>query len=215
MLFRRRARPGPAARLLEALRPRKGWRRGFAYLGQRMRRLPGTPHSIALGIALGTLVSFSPFYTLHIPITLALAWATGASLAGGFLGTFVGNGLTTPLIAGGAIATGNLLLGRDGVALDFGEIATAFAAALAALWQIAASLFTPAEVEVARLGPFWRDIFLPYLVGGAVTGLAAGALAYAGCRCAVAAYRARRRAGSGGRPSPAAPPGPGGGRSAR
>lgn len=193
MIFRRRNPAGWWSQIREAFYPRKGWRRGFDYLVQRVRRVPDSPHRIALGFACGTFVSFSPFYTLHIPLTLGLAWLTRASLIGGFIGTFVGNFMTTPFIALGAIATGNLVLGRQVSTGSFAEIASAFGEAFGGLWQIAKSFFGYGEAAPERLLPFFHEVFLPYMIGGAILGVPAGLAAYWLSRGAVAAYQARRR----------------------
>jgi uncharacterized protein (DUF2062 family) len=68
MIFKRRKTLGPLGRLLEVLQPRKSWRRGFAYVGRRVQRLPDTPHRIALGFACGAMASFTPLFTLHIVV---------------------------------------------------------------------------------------------------------------------------------------------------
>ena len=44
-----------STRIREAVLPRRGWRRGIEYLGHRVRRLPDTPHRIALGFAMRRL----------------------------------------------------------------------------------------------------------------------------------------------------------------
>ena len=75
MVFKRRDKPPLLSRLREAVLPRRGWRRGIEYLGHRVRRLPDTPHRIALGFACGVFVSFTPFFGLHFVL------AAGARLA--------------------------------------------------------------------------------------------------------------------------------------
>ena len=65
MIFRRRRRPSFLARMRETMMPRKGIWRGFDYINKRMRRLPDSPHRIALGFACGVFVSFSPFFGFH------------------------------------------------------------------------------------------------------------------------------------------------------
>ena len=53
MVFKRRDKPPFSIRMRELLYPRRGWRRAIEYLGHRVRRLPDTPHRIALGFACG------------------------------------------------------------------------------------------------------------------------------------------------------------------
>ena len=63
------------SRLREAVLPKRGYRRGVEYLGHRVRRLPDTPHRIALGFACGVFSSFTPFFGLHIVLAAVIARA--------------------------------------------------------------------------------------------------------------------------------------------
>lgn len=49
----------------EGFYPRSGWRRVINYTSYRLKRLPDTPHRIALGFACGAFASFSPLFGLH------------------------------------------------------------------------------------------------------------------------------------------------------
>jgi uncharacterized protein (DUF2062 family) len=172
MIFKRRTRPGMLRRLREALNPRKGWRRGFEYIGRRVQRLPDTPHRIALGVSCGVLASFTPFFTLHIFVAVALALAARANAVAAALGTLFGNPLTFPLIATTALAMGGWLLGESHAAeaggLDVGAV-------------------------FGDLRGFFDTLFLPYLVGGLCPGVVVAGVVYLLLRPLVAAYQARRR----------------------
>ena len=52
MVFNRRDKLTLRDRLRQLV-PRRGWRRGIDYVGHRVRRLPDTPHRLALGFAGG------------------------------------------------------------------------------------------------------------------------------------------------------------------
>ena len=175
MIFKRRIAPSSLTRLRDLLRPRKGWRRGFRYIGRRMQRLPDTPHRIALGFACGVQASFTPFFTLHVVVALALALVLRGNLVASALGTLFGNPLTFPFIAGSALTLGQWLLGDTNPAV-----------AAAAEDFDAALVFR----DVRR---FLDKYFLPYLVGGILPGLLTGGLCYWLLRPAVAAYQDRRR----------------------
>ena len=99
MILGRRDRPG----LLQRLR---------GYLLMRLKRLPGTPHAIAAGLATGVAVSLTPFLGLHILLALGLARLTGANLLAAALGTLAGNPWTLPLIWTATYRLGCLVLGR-------------------------------------------------------------------------------------------------------
>ena len=171
MIFKRRNRPNIRLRLREAFSPRKGWRRGFEYIGRRVQRLPDTPHRIALGFACGVMASFTPFFTLHIFVAIGLALAARANAVAAALGTLFGNPLTFPLIAGSALGVGGWLLGGT---------------------QVEAAAFSVKAVfsDFAR---FFDTVFLPYLVGGIAPGVIASSMAYLLLRPVVAAYQDRRR----------------------
>ena len=169
MILKRRDRPPFWRRVREALAPRKGWRRGFEYIGKRMKRLPDTPHRIALGFACGAFVSFSPFFTLHFVLAALLAWMLRANILAALFGTAVGNPLSFPFIAATSLGLGHWILGTDASA-DSGRQSFSFGW----LWDN------------------FADIFLPYLVGGIIPGLIVGTVCYLLVRPLVAAYQNRR-----------------------
>lgn len=93
--------------------PRTGWRRAGTYFSHRVRRLPGSPYSIATGFACGVAVSFTPLIGLHFVLAVALAWFLGGSLIASALGTVVGNPWTFPLIWIASYRFGSWVLGLD------------------------------------------------------------------------------------------------------
>ena len=126
--------------------PRTGWRRAGAYFSHRVRRLPGSPYSIAVGVACGVAVSFTPLIGLHFVIAVILAWLLGGSLIASALGTAVGNPWTFPLIWIASYRLGSWMLGLepnvDGLTME--DIRQNFLA-----------------------------VFLPMMVGGLVLGIVA------------------------------------------
>lgn len=170
MIFKRRDKRGLLARVGEFLAPRKGWRRGFEYIGRRVQRLPDTPHRIALGFACGAAASFTPLFGLHFIVALAIAFAVRGNLLASALGTVVGNPLTFPAIAAGAIACGDWIAGT----------------------RTGTDGFDPGLV-FRDYGAFLDSVFVPYLLGGLPLGSVAGITAYLVVRPIVAAYQRRRR----------------------
>ena len=81
MVFKRRDKPPLIARLREALAAARAAGGGrIEYLGHRVRRLPDTPHRIALGFACGVFASFTPVLRPALRArALALAWAARAA----------------------------------------------------------------------------------------------------------------------------------------
>ena len=194
MVFKRRDKPPFSVRIREILLPRRGWRRGIEYLAHRMRRLPDSPHRIALGFACGVFSSFTPFFGLHFLLAVAMARAVRANIIAALIGTGVGNPLTFPLIAPVALALGRRILGHGASGRDYGRVSDAFANAFGGIREGIFAMFGHGEAHWHRLVPFFRDILWPYLVGGLLPGLAAGLLAYYLTRPLVAAYQNRRRA---------------------
>lgn len=173
--------------------PRRGWGRALEYIGHRIRRIPDTPHRIALGFACGVFASFSPLFGLHFFYSAFLAWALRANILAALIGTFVGNPLTFPLIASVAMALGRRILGYGATGRDFGRIIDAFKQAGEGLWEVAISPFGYGAPDWQKLSAFFTDVLLPYQVGGLLPGLVAAIIAYYVVRPLIAAYQAARR----------------------
>lgn len=193
MIFKRRERPSFLTRMREFVYPRKGFWRGFGYIGKRMRRLPDTPHRIALGFAAGTFASFTPFFTLHFFLAALIAWMMRANVIAALFGTIVGNPLSFPAIASSALWLGRIVLGRDSEGSDFEAIMDAFASGVKSAWDGVRSWFGIERSPLEGAMVFLNDIFLPYLVGGSLIGLFAGFVSYWTLGSLVAAYQVRRQ----------------------
>lgn len=193
MVFKRRDKPPLLTRLREAVYPRRGWRRGIEYLGHRVRRLPDTPHRIALGFAFGTFVSFTPFFGLHVLLGAGLAWLFRGNIVASLIGTLVGNPVTTPIIAAVSLGLGHRILGHGVTGRDFGRIAEAFSQAATGIWQSALSLLGIGTAQWGKLSLFLYDMVWPYFVGGLLPGIVTSIVCYYLVRPLVGAYQARRR----------------------
>ena len=193
MVFKRRDKPPFWDRVREILAPRKGWRRGFQYLGRRMQRLPDTPHRIALGFACGALASFSPFFGLHFFLAAGFAWAIRGNILSSAIGTAVGNPLTFPFISSLSLWLGRLLLGRADGGSDWDAVMAAFGEGASAIWTTAQSWFGYGPSQLSGLVKFLDEVFLPYLVGGIAPGLLCALACYWLLRPIIAAYQHRRR----------------------
>lgn len=96
IMFKRRDPHGFFQTVREFCWPSMGWGRAATYLKHRVLRISDTPHNIALGLALGLGVSFTPLLGTHFVQAGALALMFRANVAAAILGTFVGNPLTFP-----------------------------------------------------------------------------------------------------------------------
>ena len=193
MIFKRRERPSTYTRVREAVAPRKGFWRGFGYINKRMRRLPDSPHRVALGFACGAFASFTPFFGLHFLLAAGLAWLLRCNILAALFGTVVGNPLTFPFISAVSLWTGRWLLNLRGEESNFEAITHAFAEGLNAIWGTVKSWFGYGPSMLDGLRGFMVDVFLPYLVGGILPGLATAAACYWIIGPLVAAYQERRR----------------------
>lgn len=193
MVFKRRENPGLAERVRNWVYPKRGWRRALEYLGHRIKRLPDSPHRIALGIGCGVMASFTPLFGFHFVVAGTLAYLFGGNILASLISTLFGNPLTFPLIATTSLNTGLWLLGRSGLEGGFDAFKGALFEAVGGLWQSLRALFGFGTSAWDRLGTFWGELFLPYLIGGIVPGLLTAGAIYLVVKPAIAAYQARRR----------------------
>jgi uncharacterized protein (DUF2062 family) len=147
-----------------------GWRRAGTYFLHRIRRLPGSPHTIAAGFACGAAVSFTPFIGLHFVLAALLAWIIGANVIASAFGTAVGNPWTFPIIWVGIYRLGIMILG----------------------WEDGAGLSE--SVSMAYIFDHPVAVLLPMTVGGVATGAVAWLASYWGALAIVAEYRQLKRA---------------------
>lgn len=194
MVFRRRDRPPIHVRAREFLLPRTGWRRALEYIGHRVRRIPDTPHRIALGFACGVMVSFTPFFGLHLAGSVALAWLLGGNMIAALIGQIVGNPVTLPFIALISMSLGRRILGTPGATgRDFTRVLEAFTTAAEGLWESFLSLFGHGQSQFAKVTVIWDEVMLPYFVGGLLPGLVTSLAFYWLVRVLVYGYQAARQ----------------------
>jgi uncharacterized protein (DUF2062 family) len=167
VLFKPRKPRSILYRARNILWPRAGWGRTFSYLRHRVARLPGTPESIAIGLACGIAVSFTPLMGFHFLVAALLAWVMGGNFLASALGTAFGNPWTFPLIWLWIYKLGTWILGADaGVSEEF----------------------TLTVIRDDFLG-----IFLPMLVGGLPTALVVWFVSYFPFKYLIRSYRRARR----------------------
>lgn len=191
MVFKRRKPRSYQQVVTEWVYPRGGWKRAITYLGHRLRRLPDQPHRIARGVGAGVFISFTPFFGVHFLTAAIAAWVVRGNLLAALLATFVGNPVTFPLIGFAAVELGQFILGGHGpIAIE--ELIGAFSQATIELWTNVIALFTDDVVQWRRFDFFFKEVFLPYFVGGVPLGLIAGIAAHYLTLPVVGAYQKRR-----------------------
>ncbi len=193
MIFKRRD-PKPFLRkMAELLWPRGGWGRAFHYVKHRVRRLPDSPERIARGIWAGVFITFTPLFGFHFLGAVMIARAMKGNILASLMATFVGNPLTFVFITLASLKTGHWMLGTE---LEEGELralSRKFADAGSDLWHNFLAVFTPEKMDWSGLAIFSRDVFYPYLMGGIVSGIFFGTIAYYLSVPLLRAYQKRRR----------------------
>jgi uncharacterized protein len=193
LVFRRRDRRPILRVIADLFYPRGGWKRSFRYVRHRVRRLPDTPERIARGIWAGVFTSFSPLFGLHFIIAAVIARAMRGNTLAALMATFFGNPVTFVFIALTSMKTGNFLLGtkfEEGSHLSIGG---KFAGAFEDLKNNFIAMFIGSETDWHALGVFYKEVFLPYLVGGLIPGAVAATICFYISLPLIRAYKYRRR----------------------
>lgn len=172
--------------------PRGGFKRAIRYNWHRLRRLPDPPHRIARGVFAGTFVNFPPIFGFQIVAAAGLAYLMRGNILAAILATLLSNPVTTPVIALVSLELGHWMLGTpEGVSLN--GVFAAFAGAGGDLWHNFLAIFTQESAHWEGLLRFWNHIYLPYLVGSILPGIACSLALYWLTVPALTAYQALRR----------------------
>lgn len=185
----------PRSRLqtvVEFFFPRGGWYRATRYIIHRLRRLPDPAYRISRGIAAGAFISFTPFFGFHFILSSLIALVIRGNVVAAILATFIGNPITFPIIAAMSMRLGNRFLGNPPGDFRLPQVADAFADAWSDIWHNMAALFTDVDADWSGLGLFMDRVFLPYLVGGLLPGLATALIAYGLSRPVITTYQKAR-----------------------
>jgi len=172
MLFRSRETPDPLTRIRTAIWPTRSWSRSFEYFRKRVLRLAGSPHAVALGVAIGVAIAFTPFLGFHILIALPIAYLVGGNLVAAALGTAFANPLTIPFIWAGTYRLGRFFVGGPAHFRSGGDV--------------------PANLAEKSLHAIW-PVIKPMIVGSVPLGITAGIIAYFIVLMATSGFRAMRR----------------------
>src|SRR5687767_5331397 len=157
MLFKRRHPAGFVERVRVGLWPRRGLSRSVRYVLLRLKRLPSSPHSVAVGAAAGVFAVFTPFLGIQLIIAGVICIMLRASIIASLLASFVGNPLTYPVIWFATFTVGNAILGAE-TSLRIVDLQHR----AAALWEGVGRL-SPERVASALEG-LW-PLFKPMVIG--------------------------------------------------
>lgn len=138
-------------------------------------RMNGKPEDIALAVATGVFVAFFPILGTHTVLALGLSWFFGVSPVITLAATFVNNPWTFALIHGSGLYAGMLLMGRSIAEVNID-------------WS---NLNPGMLMELVKL------LFVPFMVGSLLLGLAGAVAGYVFMLKAVRIYRKRAKIESG------------------
>lgn len=187
-MFARRNKPPITHRALDILWPRIGLKRYAKYWGHRIGRLPGTPHTIALGFAAGAGISFTPLWGLHIIVAILLVMPFRGNALAAAIGTIVGNPWTFPPIIYWNYHIGSMMLGVDpsldsAAPMGFDEQIMQLQAWCNMQWHhLTGDEWHGAALTLDKIwhdfAPMFRHYFLPMFVAGIPTAIVMGLLHY-------------------------------------
>jgi uncharacterized protein (DUF2062 family) len=133
--------------------------------------LRGSPHAVALGVAVGVFVAFTPTNGVQTLLALALATVLGANRAAAMVPVWISNPLSIPPILALTYWVGSWLWNGPSAVIVLAELKE-FMRALAntSAWRI--------DEQFRALSTLGSDIFLPMLFGGLLVGLASALVSY-------------------------------------
>ncbi len=128
----------------QAIWPDMGFKRSLIYIKHKILRLSDSPHKIALGLAIGFGVSFTPILGTHFLQAGFLAFLFRGNILSAIIGTFVGNPWTFPFFWWAGFSSGKAMYGLLGISgaaefpqgMDPGHL-------MDLLWSEPLSLFLP------------------------------------------------------------------------
>ena len=167
-MFRRRKPLSVLKQLRAVIWPKRGFRRLFSYLFQRIIRLPGTPASIASGFASGVAASFTPFLGLHFILAGALAMLFRGNVLASVIGTFFGNPWTFILIWLADYEVGLRVINAFGYGADLDILSIDELVAI--MGNVMRFLSFTGNISWADLLRDIEQVFMPILIGGTVLG---------------------------------------------
>ena len=129
--------------------PSMGWKRMVVYIKNRLLRVTDSTHKVALGLAIGFGVSFTPLLGTHFIQAGIIAFMVRGNVFSAILGTFVGNPWTFPFFWWAGFSFGSFLFSFFGFA---GAAHLPDDMTLAILW------------ETIKTDPM--TLFMPWMLGG-------------------------------------------------
>ncbi len=153
------------------------WQKLKQVLVYRVLHADDTPHRIALGVAVGVAVAWTPTVGVQMIVAVAIATLLRANKIASVPFVWISNPLTLWPIFYPNYLLGRWILGSQGRAPDFRTV------------------FSHGDTLVERLGNFWVEtwhVFGPLWLGSSIVAITVGAGAYFIALRVIIVYRARR-----------------------
>ncbi|MEZ6193967.1 MAG: DUF2062 domain-containing protein [Phycisphaerales bacterium] len=148
----------------------RGWARTIVAIRE-------TPRQVALGVALGSFIAFTPFIGLQMLLAALVATVAGASKKAAMLAVWISNPVTMGPIFAFTYHLGLLFI-------------TPTSASASTIAPAPAGEVTPGSaMTLGVVFEAGRGLLAPLLIGGAVVGLLAAVLGYVLTRRGVEAYQ--------------------------
>lgn len=160
-MFKRRKPRTVLQNIKELFWPTMGWVRAARYTKHRVIRLSDSAPRIALGLSIGTAISFTPIVGTHFIQAGFIAYLLRANFLAALIGTFAGNPWTFPFMWWAAMSFGSFLFQLLGLPAD---ISLPEHVNLRVIWDL---------IEHHPL-----QLFAPWLVGGYLLGFLTVPLSY-------------------------------------
>lgn len=195
-MFKRRNPRSPWRIFKEFFYPHAGWKRTIEYMAHRLKRLPDTPHRIALGFACGVFVCFTPFFGLHIFLAIFLAYIIRGNILATLCGTFFGNPLTFPIIATVSYRFGLWIFGDHYPEPVLHRIQSGVSNSFETIWLHVKSIFGYKIDNLDGWGglvDFFDEIMWPYFIGGLLPGILTAISIYFFSKPLIGVYQKRRK----------------------
>ena len=137
MLFKSRKKVNLLEKFSSLVWPKSGWNRLIKYVSLRIKRLPGSPHKIALGFSFGVMSAMTPFFGIHFLIGIFLSWLFRCSIAASVIGNLIGNPWTFPFIILINFKIGNyLFITESDISFNVEDVYNEFTIILASIFSI-------------------------------------------------------------------------------
>lgn len=167
MILKRPTKQPILQKIRNLIWPKMGFKRLAYYYKHRTIRIPAGEVPIALGLAFGCAVSWTPTFGTHLLQCALFCWMTRANWIAAFLGSAFGNPWTTPMLMLISYHVGKALF----VATGHGEFLEAAAGAHATFGDFLTSILH-GDVTLQLLSVNFNKYLLPTLIGGYTMALA-------------------------------------------